>query len=65
MSLDTAMYIQSEGRERTLVAVRPETPQAPVEREPDPDPDPELEDSINQPADIEMNAEEYVLPKKN
>jgi len=55
MSLDTAMYIQSEGRERNLVAVRPETPQAPVEPKP----------SINQPADIEMNAEEYVPPKKN
>jgi hypothetical protein len=62
MSLDTAIYIQSEGRERILVAVRPETPaQAHVE----PDPEPEPEPSINQPADIEMNAEEYVPPRKN
>ena len=59
MSLDTAMYIQSEGRERNLVAVRPETaPQAPVEYEPEPEP------SINDPCDIEMNAEGYAPPKK-
>ena len=61
MSLDTAMYIQSEGRERNLVAVRPETaPQAPVEYEPEPEP----KTGINDPCDIEMNAEGYAPPKK-
>jgi hypothetical protein len=58
--LDTAMYIQSEGGERILVPVRPETPG--VEPEPGPEPEPAIDHEFQLPADIEMDADEYVPP---
>jgi hypothetical protein len=60
MSLDTAMYIQSEGGERILVPVRPDTPaQTNMETEPEPALDHEYQQS-----DIDMNHEEYLPPQR-
>ena len=58
--MNTAIYIQSEGRERILVPVRPETPNV----EPEPEPDPVTDHNFQPPADIEMNGDEYVPPPK-
>jgi hypothetical protein len=67
LSLDTAMYIYSEGGGRILVPVRPEDPsQGNVATEPEPGPDPDSTHDLQQPEDIEMNFEEPVTaPKKN
>jgi hypothetical protein len=62
MSLDTAMYIQSEGGERILVPVRPEIP-VHTRVEPEPEPDPIINDKFH-PPDIEMNADECIPPQK-
>jgi hypothetical protein len=65
MSLDTAMYIQSEGGERILVPVRPDTPaQTNMQTEPEPGPEPGVAHEYQQSADIDMNHEEYVSPPK-
>jgi hypothetical protein len=59
MSLDSAMYVQSEG-ERILVPVRPDTPAQATVPEPEPDPVPSINDDFQQLGDIEMNADEHV-----
>ena len=65
MSLDTAMYIQSEGGERILVSVRPDIPaQTNIETEPELGSEPAFDLDYQQPADINMNHEEYVSPPK-
>ena len=65
MSLDTAMYIQSEGGERILVPVRPDIPaQTNMETDPEPGPEPVIDLDYQQPADIDMNHDEYVTPPK-
>jgi len=65
MSLDTAMYIQSEGGERILVPIRPDVPdQTNVPTEPDPDPVQEINHDYQHPTDVDMNHNEYVPPQK-
>ena len=61
MSLDSAMYIQSEGGERILVPVRPEIP---VQTTVEPEPEPAIDHEFQPPADIEMNADEYIPPPR-
>src|SRR6266508_679155 len=54
MSVDTAMYIHSEGGERILVPVRPDVPaQTCVESNPEPEPDPDLIDEF-QKSDVDL-----------
>ena len=65
MSLDTAMYIQSEGGERLLVPVRPSDPaQNTGQTEPAPEPDPVHNDEYQEPSDSNMNQNDYVPPPK-
>jgi len=69
MSLDTAMYIQSEGGERLLVPVRPSDPaqnnvHIDVHIEPVPDPDPAFDHDSHEPTDLDMNQNDYVPPPK-
>ena len=66
MSLDTALYIQSEGGERILVPVRPEMPDQEIGPGPEPDPftEPDILHDYQQPADIDMiTMTQYVLQK--
>ncbi len=64
MSVDTAMYIHSEGGERILVPVRPDAPtQINVQTEPEPEPEPVNHD-FQPPIDVEMNLDESVTPPK-
>jgi len=60
LSLDTAMYIRSEGRERILVPVRSDgLTQANVQPEPEPEPESHQDFSQNfqQAADAEINSQ--------
>jgi hypothetical protein len=61
LSLDTAMYIQSEGGESILVPVRPDAPEANVVPEPAPEPAirPDYE-----PPDVDMDLNNHVTPPK-
>jgi hypothetical protein len=61
LSLDTAMYIQSQGGERILVPVRPDTPaEANVVTEHGPAPEPD----IQQPVEMEMDLDNPATPPK-
>ena len=61
MSVDTAMYIHSEGGERILVPVRPDVPaQTRVESNPEPEPDPESIDEFQQP-----DFDPHITPPRN
>ena len=67
LSLDTAMYIQSERGERILVPVRPDPlAQVNVDSDPNPNPNPDHDVSPNfeQPPDIAMNMDEPVTPPR-
>ena len=64
MSLDTAMYIQSEGGERLLVPVRPSDPAQNGQTKPAPGPNPVLNDEYQEPSDLNMNQTDYVPPPK-
>jgi hypothetical protein len=65
MTLDTAMYIQSEGGERILVPIRPDVPdQTDVPTDPDPDQVQEIDHDYHHPTDVDMNHNEYVPPQK-
>jgi hypothetical protein len=62
-SLDTAMYIPSEGGERILVPVRSDVP---AQANPDTDPDPSLDiHDFPQPQDIEMDFVPHETPPKD
>lgn len=63
MSLDTAMYIQSEGGERILVPIRPDVPTQ-MQTATEPDPEPDVTNQYQQPTDIDMDHVEYVTPPK-
>ena len=68
LSLDTAIYIQSERGGRNLVPVRPDVPaEKVVPSVPEPEPEPISIDQFQHPADMEMNADEETVPpsKKN
>lgn len=66
LSLDTAMYIQSEGEERILVPVRPDVQaQTNVQTDPELIPDSGVDHEYQQPLDSnDMNHDEYVPPQK-
>src|ERR1700674_914577 len=65
LSLDTAIYIQSEGGERILVPVRLDTPtEANVLPDPEPKPEPAIRHEYEQPADIDMDLDNHVTPPK-
>jgi hypothetical protein len=65
MTLDTAMYVHSEGGERRLVVVQLDVPaQTNVPTEPSPDPDPDFSHDFQHPADTEINVDHHkTLPR--
>ena len=63
LSVDTAIYIQSEGEESVLVPVQPYTEQ--INRDPEPKPEPDFHNEFQEsPDDIDMNLDQPVAPPK-